>query len=319
MTVIDPITREEILLAKALGENVPDIVPVIRKEMYLAKIAGADIQTPEAITREEMYLDAIANGTEVTIEPITRKEMFYAKALGLIENAPEPITRIEGLLNQITAGGGGGSYDKYSWEGVFASIDAGTYATDYAIGDMIPLDLGSEGLINMEIVAFDADNLADGSGKAPITWAAKELLKTSHRMNPKLVTNDDGTYQEGTGGIGGWEKSELRAYLNDTIKPMIPENVRSAIKDVEKSQNAYNVSGGSFTQTTIDDLWIPSSNQENGYKITDSRKKVDETSIVGYWFRRFYSKDKCIYAHPYGGTGNSNPGNENAICLCFCT
>ena len=108
MILIDPITREEILLAKALGENVPDIVPIIRKEMYLAKIAGADIQTPEAITREEMYLDAIANGTEVSIEPITRKEMFYAKALGLIENAPEPITRIENLLNQITAVGGGG-------------------------------------------------------------------------------------------------------------------------------------------------------------------------------------------------------------------
>lgn len=41
----------------------------------------------------------------------------------------------------------------------------------------------------MQIAAKNRDTLADGSGTAPITWISKELLSTSRRMNPQLVTN----------------------------------------------------------------------------------------------------------------------------------
>lgn len=51
-----------------------------------------------------------------------------------------------------------------SWEDILASEQDGTYATKYNIGDFKPLDLGSEGVVDMQIVAFDADELADGSG-----------------------------------------------------------------------------------------------------------------------------------------------------------
>ena len=51
----------------------------------------------------------------------------------------------------------------------------------------------------MQIAGFDVDDLADGTGKAPITWVGKELLATTHRWNPELITNVDGKYQEGTG------------------------------------------------------------------------------------------------------------------------
>lgn len=147
--------------------------------------------------------------------------------------------------------------NKYSWEAVQWSMDNGTYATDYAIGDTVPLDLGTEGVINMQIAAFDADDLADGSGKAKISWVAKELLTTGHRMNPARVQNDDGTYQEGTGSIGGWEKCEMRSYLKETIKPLIAETVASRIATVTKTHSAYDTNGNFFTgQTTEDDVWL---------------------------------------------------------------
>ncbi len=44
----------------------------------------------------------------------------------------------------------------------------------------------TEGIVEMQIVAFDADELADGSGKAAITWISKQLLNSDHRMNPKM-------------------------------------------------------------------------------------------------------------------------------------
>ena len=41
------------------GEN---LTPITRKEMFLAKAAGQDVETPEPITREEMFLSMISGG-----------------------------------------------------------------------------------------------------------------------------------------------------------------------------------------------------------------------------------------------------------------
>lgn len=230
---------------------------------------------------------------------------------------------------------GGNTYEKYSWEGVFASIDAGTYATDYAIGDMIPLDLGSEGLINMQIVAFDADDLADGSGKAPITWVSECLLKTSHRMNPTRVANGDGTYQEGTGGIGGWEKSEMRTYLTETIKPLIPEEVRNAIVPVTKYSRNYNTAGSSVNNVaTTDDVWIPSYREIFGgtsyetqgviysEKFTDATSRIKQKvggSAAYWWLRSANSASDFRRVSSSGGNSNISANNSSGVAFGFCT
>lgn len=319
--MLKPITREEIFLAKAIGETVPDLEPIIRQEMFLAKIAGMDIATPVPVTREERYLNAIANKEVIDLKPITRREMFLAKAMGADIEVPSPITRIEYYLSQLTGGGGGGgSYEKYSWEGVFASIKKGTYATDYAIGDMIPLDLGSEGLINMQIAAFDTDDLADGSGKAPITWIAKELLATTHRMNP---SND-------TEAI--WGICEMRTYLKETIKPIIPENVSSRIVDVNKNTN-----GGkqNTDAVTIDDVWIPAFSECMGFSYGEESKGYHYSEVLGTaekrkkksgnnyrnWYTRTGGTSGFRYFFDDGTTGGSYASNTSLkyVCLCFCT
>ena len=75
---MEAITREEIFLAKIIGETVPDIEPITRKELFLAKAAGMDVQTPEPITREEMFLSQIPGGSgggaAPVIEPLTVTE-----------------------------------------------------------------------------------------------------------------------------------------------------------------------------------------------------------------------------------------------------
>lgn len=326
--MLKPITREEIFLAKAIGETVPDLEPIIRQEMFLAKIAGMDIATPVPVTREERYLNAIANKEVIDLKPITRREMFLAKAMGADIEVPSPITRIEYYLSQLT--GGGGSYEKYSWEGVFASIDKGTYATDYAIGDMIPLDLGSEGLINMQIAAFDTDDLADGSGKAPITWIADRTQGMYLRINPTLVDNGDGTYQEGTGTIGGWEKCALRTYLNETVKPLIPESIRSNIKEVVKSQKTYDVVYNKSTQTTMDYVWVPDydevgdSTRIYGGLFPDQISLKNKGGNYGWWMRSVYDKysNGRWYACYHDGSISKKYADSNTLAkirLCFCT
>lgn len=315
---MEAITREEIFLAKIIGETVPDIEPIVRKEMFLARIAGMDIPAIEPITREEMFLNAIASKEVIDLKPITRRELFLAKAMGADVDVPNPITRAEFYLSQMTGGNSGGTFDKYSWEGVFASIDKGTYATDYAIGDMIPLDLGSEGIINMQIAAFDTDDLADGSGKAPITWIAKELFGSAMAMNADATSTTD-----------GWAGADVRVWLEDNIKPLIPESVKDRIKTVSKAQAHAIGSAALSEQTTNDDLWIPAFSELDSasgvysalYPEDSARIKCEiQTGVAQrWWLRDAKSSTQYYFITNTGAASYSLPKNSFSICLCFCT
>ena len=219
-----------------------------------------------------------------------------------------------------------------SWEEIFAAEADGTYKEKYQISDYKPLDLGSEGVINMQIAGFDVEDKADGTGKAPITWAGRELLKTDKGMNPALVTKEDGTYQEGTGSIGGWEKCFMRKYLKETIKPLIPENVQNQIVEVVKNQGATNISGSSYLQYTNDDIWIP--NLEDIRTLPYGKKyamlftcnivlqKGKGKGLYEWYLREAYAKNLFRYISfngkvPEGHSGDS--ASSRSICLFFCT
>lgn len=230
--------------------------------------------------------------------------------------------------------------DPYTWESVFKNIDNGTYQDVYKVGDLVPLDLGSEGTVNMEIIAFDTDDLADGSGKAAISWISKTTLKTSHNMNPNLVTNDDGTYQEGTGSIGGWPASQLRKYLQSDVKTKIPDYILGKIKKVSKISSGYDATGTKVEYTSNDDIWIPS-HRELGIKKTYSslyeQNGIIYQAIAGnqqvikknndYWLRTpkediYGNIDKTfmfLYIDNRGVNRNCSCYASNYIVIGFCT
>lgn len=220
--------------------------------------------------------------------------------------------------------------DPYTWEAVFKAIDAGTYKDVYAVGDLVPLDLGSEGLFNMQIAAFDADDLADGTGKAPISWVSKELRKGALRMNPELVTNDDGTYQEGTGSIGGWEKCEMRSYIINNILPLIPQAIQSRIRTVSKTDWVTFSDGSSAYKVSQNELWIPSSEEtDNGntYPLfgtsSNKYKRVINQTGTAYstWWLRSGSGKKMFYIRRYDSSNKLDRPctNQHNIALGFCT
>lgn len=186
----------------------------------------------------------------------------------------------------------------------------------------------------MRIVAMDADERPDSS-KAPITWIGEQLLATSHQMNLALVTNDDGTYQEGTGAIGGWEHSEMRKYLKETIKPLIPEEVRKRIVEVKKYTRSLDISGEVATDyETIDDVWIPSSREifggtsyetqgviYNKYNSVETRKKMkaNGSSYDNWWFRSANKVNTFANANVSGTISSSSSIALLDIALGFCT
>lgn len=236
----------------------------------------------------------------------------------------------------MTAGGGGGDkpWDEMTWDDVIAATQNGKYKS-FNVGDMKELDLGTEGIVHMQIVGIDADDLADGSGKAPLTFISKELLTTSHRMNPALAPSSK-PYNEGTGAIGGWDKSEMKQYILDTVVPNIPEVIRNNVKTVTKFTRIRNTAGSVVNDVeTAETFWLASSREMFGAsssaetkgpiyseafpdKASRIKKKVGATSASMWWLRSA-NGGASFYTVDTDGSGyNTSATNSYAIALGFC-
>jgi hypothetical protein len=57
---MEPVTRQEIFLAAAAGQEVQLPEPITREDKFLAAMAGMDVELPKPITRKDMFLAAVA-------------------------------------------------------------------------------------------------------------------------------------------------------------------------------------------------------------------------------------------------------------------
>ena len=223
----------------------------------------------------------------------------------------------------MTAGSGGGGGDKpweeMTWDDVIAATKNGKYK-NFEIGAMKELDLGTEGVVHMQIVGIDVDELADGSGKAPLTFISKELLATKQKMHSNATTT------------GGWESTAMRTYLKNTIKPLIPAAVAAGIKEVTKYSKSDDAANNNAT--TTDDVWIPSvreifgssstSVETSGPVYTDlfdnssARVKNLNGSADAWWLRSANDTIAFRRVDNKGVTGNSNANYTRGVALGFC-
>ena len=209
-----------------------------------------------------------------------------------------------------------------SWEQIIANIDNGKYKKRYTVGNYKPLDLGSQGVINMQIVAMDADEKSDRMGTAAITLVAEKPLASKYYMNP--------AYQqgvEGTGSLGGWGKSQLRTWLKSNIKPLIPEQVRNRIVEVDKYTRIIDTSNTAVNNViTADDVWIPSY-REVGQSGAETlgvvyNKAFSDVNIrrgMGYWWlRTAYAYPNFRMVNGYGSYSFYHSDVSYGIMLAFC-
>ena len=94
--------------------------------------------------------------------------------------------------------------------------------------------------LEYKIIGINHDDLADGSGKAGLTFEATNNVLGTQRMNA-TDTN-----------VGGWEKSELRGRLNSCdLWALLPTEIQSKAKAVTKmTDNKGGGSAGAATATT---------------------------------------------------------------------
>lgn len=127
------------------------------------------------------------------------------------------------------------------------------------------------------IIGIDHDDLADGSGKAGLTF-----LTTSKGIRSRM--NETAT------NAGGWEKSELRAKMNSgEIWNLIPSDFQSKVKTVNKLTN--NVSGtvkNAAVTATTDKLFLLSYSEIVPTSYLDTN--FPWTSSEGTQYEAFKSK-----------------------------
>lgn len=220
-----------------------------------------------------------------------------------------------------------------TWEDLFYHIDKGDYATAYSVGEILPLDLGTAGVVNAQIIAFNADMDGTKSVYRPVTMIAQYACTNTRRMAPQL-SGSSGNRTPGTGCIGGWEYSEMRSYLATTIKSLLPSAVASRLASCVKYSRIYNSAEEAVNNAeTVDELWIPSNREINGggsyetvgpvysyFQSASQRIKTTPSGESASWWTRsaFHSANYRYVRGSDGAMLNANSAKTNAILIGFC-
>ena len=124
----------------------------------------------------------------------------------------------------------------------------------------------------------------------------------------------------------------MRSYLKETIRPLIPSNVRSAIKEVTKYSQIYNVSGSVVNNvTSTEDVWIPSAREVNfanvetegptysmAFPDNASRVKNYSGSAYRWWLRSAHSDTNFKRVETDGSISYYAANYSAGVALGFC-
>lgn len=232
-------------------------------------------------------------------------------ALGFCTNEENPIKEInDTFANVVTA------------------IHSGTH--NYKVGNYVEIDMGTFGTGYAQIVGFDKDDKADGTGKAKCTWVLKNQLTTTHAMNSSEKTVDGVTAYT----AGGYLNTDMRAWINGTVEPQFESSVQNAIVPVTKTHSTWN--GTAYVkngQTTTERMFLLSNYEVFGtttyedqgpnytqlFKDAASRIKTRSVSAEVWWLRSAYSNRGFQFVSGSGDASGLSAGNACGVILGFCT
>lgn len=188
--------------------------------------------------------------------------------------------------------------------------------------------------LQYRIIGINHDDLADGNGKAGLTFLT--LKGGTCRMNA-TKTN-----------VGGWEKSELRARMNSgKIWNLLPSELQSKVKPVRKLTN--NVGGGdenkdaavtatsdklfllSYSEIVPTSRWASSlpwtSSEGTQYeafkgKVTDNDSGNACLQFCDYWWERSvspYNSTHFLFVYNHGiPSYGLNADADPCVCPAWC-
>ena len=221
-----------------------------------------------------------------------------------------------------------------AWSDISRIAAEGDAQKYFNVGDEKTVELSTGEMITLVILGFNHDDLTSG-GKAPITIGMKNLLATRYHMN-SLNTN-----------AGGWDESEMRTTIMQTLLEQLPSDLQAVIKSVDKKAMFGAVSSGGVSMainTSSDKLFLFSKVEidgttSSGYvregeqyeywkTVKDGKTSADRIKYLSNgggsenaWWLRSPSLSGSYYflcVLSSGGTANSNAVNTDGVCFGFC-
>ena len=173
----------------------------------------------------------------------------------------------------------------------------------------------------IDIIGKNHDDLADGTGKAPLTFQMHDCYTTAYPMND---TNTN---------VGGWRDCQMRTQTMPALKALLPAEVQAGIRPVNKLTSAGNQS--SSIVTTSDELFLPSEvevfgstfsslsgegKQYDYYQAGNSKVKNRKGSANYWWERSPFSGGSTRFCR-VDSNGAATAGYARAaygVPFCFC-
>lgn len=182
------------------------------------------------------------------------------------------------------------------------------------------MDIGGTSY-RIDIIGKNHDDLADGTGKAPLTFQLHDCYATNYPMND---TNTN---------VGGWRDCQMRTQTMPALKALMPAEVQAGIRAVNKLTSAGNQSPSIVT--TNDDLFLLTEievfgsttysasgegTQYDYYKAGNSKVKNRSGSASPWWERSPYSSSSTAfcYVNSNGNAVQRYPSNLLGVSFCFC-
>ena len=175
--------------------------------------------------------------------------------------------------------------------------------------------------LEYRIVGINHDDLADGSGKAGMTFEATNTALGAQRMNA-TQTN-----------AGGWEQSELRGRLNSgDLWSLLPSELQSKVKTVKKMTDNKGGGTAGTPSATADKVFLLSTTEVYGNFQSDGAqyeyyksKGVTTSSYSGasssayHWTRSVYPSHSTYFrgVSSYGDYYNNYATNTNYVFPAF--
>lgn len=214
-----------------------------------------------------------------------------------------------------------------SWETIFEAADKGVaqdvWNTDGNCYKDVTLNNGE--VYTLEILGFNHDELADGTGYANMTIGMQHLLKQTRAMN-STATNE-----------GSFVGSEMHNWLNGEFYNNLPDVFKQHIKTVNK---VTGTGGGSSSGTRTDAMKIflfseqevfgskssSVGNEGSQYsRFTTSSTRIKKLSNGSgsantWWFRSPRSGSSNSFCVVYSGGAASSyyANNSHGVCAGFC-
>lgn len=170
----------------------------------------------------------------------------------------------------------------------------------------------------IDIIGKNHDDLADGTGKAPLTFQLHDCYATTYQMNSSNTNS------------GGWNSCAMRSTHLPAILALMPAEIQAGIRDVQKKTSAGNQS--SNIQTTSDELFLPSEVEVFGsitysyagegtqyayYRAGNSKVKNWDVSAGRWWERSPRSRDSTLFCSVNNGGSVSWDGASASFGVAF--